>query len=102
MIAIAMCFIYRQRTWLVVTILLLLTTLFQGLVLIFKKELTFCSDPLVACAIGPGSIKMIASTVCWFVIAMGAAYLAKVGKFKADPKRSSEVNERKHDDAGES
>jgi len=83
MLLISMCFIFRQRTWWIVTVLLLGATMFQGLVLLIKREFSvWCSDPHVACSIGADTTKVILACCVWFSMAIGSGYLAKVGKIR--------------------
>lgn len=80
MLLVAMCFIIKQRTWLIITVMLLLTILFEGLVFIMKLEFYWCSEPEITCHLGNDAYQTIAGCCFNFVIAVGTGYLARVGK----------------------
>eukprot|EP00579_Thalassiosira_antarctica_P010681 CAMPEP_0201912116 /NCGR_PEP_ID=MMETSP0903-20130614/2870_1 /ASSEMBLY_ACC=CAM_ASM_000552 /TAXON_ID=420261 /ORGANISM="Thalassiosira antarctica, Strain CCMP982" /LENGTH=1009 /DNA_ID=CAMNT_0048447001 /DNA_START=24 /DNA_END=3053 /DNA_ORIENTATION=- len=81
MLLISMCFIFKQRTWGIITVLLLGVTLFEGLVLIIGREFSvWCSEPDAVCSIGADAIKVIVACCIWFLMAIGSGYLAMVGK----------------------
>ena len=79
MIIIAMCFIYSQRTWRILTVMLLVVVLFQSLTFIIEGEFSWCAEEDVECSIGGAAIQTIAAICIWFLIAVGTGYLARVG-----------------------
>jgi len=84
----AMCFIIKQRTWMIITVMLLLATLFQGLVFIMKREFSYwCSEPEWTCHLGNDAYQNIAGCCFNFAIAVGTGYLARVGKRYEDNAR---------------
>ena len=80
MILLSTCFIITQRTWMIITILLVLVTLFESLVFIIKTEYSWCSEPDVRCSVGEDAISLLVSCCLWFLAAIGTGYLARVGK----------------------
>jgi len=81
MLMLSMCYIYRQRTWWILTVLLLATCLCHGLSLLVMGEITtFCAEPNMHCSMGSSGIKLITANCIWFIMAIGSGYLAKVGK----------------------
>ena len=80
MILLSTCFIITQRTWMLITILLVLVTLFESLVFIIKTEYSWCSEPDIHCSVGEDAISLIVSCCLWFLTAIGTSYLARVGK----------------------
>jgi len=81
MLLISMCFIFKQRTWWIVTALLLVVTFFQGLVFLAHQPVKeYCSEPDVTCSIGTDTTEVIIACCLWFLVAIGTGYLAKVGK----------------------
>lgn len=80
MVYVSMCWIFKERVWAVITAMYLLTTLFGGLGLIFKRELVWCDEPLVSCHIGTNASMQILACCMYFLLAVGSGYLAKTGK----------------------
>ena len=65
----------------IITVMLLIATLFQGLVFIMKREVSWlCSEPEVTCHLGNDAYQTIAGCCFNFAIAVGTGYLARVGK----------------------
>ncbi|KAL7535163.1 hypothetical protein ACHAXR_006312 [Thalassiosira sp. AJA248-18] len=70
MLSISMCFILKQRAWKIITVIVLLATLLEGLVFILVREFGFCSDdPDFTCSIGGGAMKVIAA-IGWIMLYM--------------------------------
>jgi len=81
MLLISMCFIFKQRTWRIVTALLVGVTLFQGLTfLIVHPARELCSEHHAICSIGADAINAVVACCIWILMVIGSGYLAKVGK----------------------
>jgi len=80
MLMISMCFIFKQRTWKILTVLLLFVTFCEGFAFIVRQQFSWCSAPDVTCSIGSDAIKVIVACCIWFLMAIGSGCLAKVGK----------------------
>lgn len=87
MLLVAMCFIIKQRTWMIITVMLLIATLFQGLVFTMKEEFFWCSEPEITCHLGNHAYQTITGCCFNFAIAVGTGYLARVGKRYEDNAR---------------
>lgn len=79
---VTMCFVAKPRTWKGLSIGLLLTSFFQGLVLLIKKTAEICSrddsDGLAGmCYLESGAILVIISSCLWFVVAIGTMHIAR-------------------------
>ena len=71
----------------IITVMLLLATLFKGLVFIMKEEFFWCSEPEITCHLGNDAYQTIAGCCFNFAIAVGTGYLARVGKRYEDNAR---------------
>ncbi len=80
MLCISVCFIIKQRTWKIMTATSLLVTLCLGFVFIIRYDLSWCDDPGVTCSAGSGVARVAIACSIWFLVAVGSAYLGKVGK----------------------
>lgn len=86
LISIATCTKLRKRTWIYTCTLFLVVTLFQGLTFLYLKsdmctEWTHPDTKYVAfseCTISEDGRCGIASTVLWFITAVGCAHMARV------------------------
>ncbi|KAL7463719.1 hypothetical protein ACHAXS_004076 [Conticribra weissflogii] len=78
------CYLIKRHTWILACITLLLTSLFQGLVLILFRD-SDCLDSndldddffTSSCSMNTGAIITIVSTCLWFAVAVGAIRLAR-------------------------
>lgn len=77
---VSMCFIYERRAWKIITVLLLLTTILEGLIFILIREFSSCQEPGQTCSLGTSAMEVIAACCLWFLMAIGSGYLAIVGK----------------------
>lgn len=81
---ISTCFVYRQRSWWAIAVILLLASLFDALVLIWLAAIP-CPEGTLSCGIfvsGLATGATISSSVLYFILAIGCGYLAKFGKRK--------------------
>mmetsp|Transcript_11971 Transcript_11971/g.24570 ORF Transcript_11971/g.24570 Transcript_11971/m.24570 type:complete len:640 (+) Transcript_11971:31-1950(+) len=87
MLWVSTCFVIQRRSWIVACIMLLLTSLFQGLVLVFVRD-SDCRNSvdvdddffITSCSMNTGAMITIVSTCLWFVVAVGAIRLARMAK----------------------
>lgn len=78
------CFVIQRRSWIVACVTLLLTSLFQGLVLVLFRD-SDCVDSddldddvfITSCSMNTGAVVTIVSTCLWFVVAVGAIRMAR-------------------------
>ena len=80
MLCISVCFIIKQRTWKIMTVTSLVVTLCTGFVFIIRYGLTWCGEPGVTCSTGTGVTREAIACGIWFFVAVGTAYLGRVGK----------------------
>ena len=83
MIMVSVLFVYEQWTWMLISIMLLAGSLLRTLTLFFiiQIDTNLCSGSCHAHLGRDAVISMVICAMC-FIMALGAGYLAKVGKKK--------------------